>query len=211
MRVWKLGMVALAWIAGAGAAAAVELRAEMHRATPSGPGEAVGTVTIADSAQGAVVKTDLKGLPAGTARVSRARERLVPARDGQRRRPCRPARRAGISTRFTPARMPARRAAAISAICPSCRLPPSGTASETLTAPRITDVVDAARQGGDDPCRRRQLQRSAGAARRRRRPHRLRRAAIGITARRQPPRGSAAARRDDRRGCGPGCAGGGGG
>ena len=72
MRVWKLGIVALAWIAGAGAAAAVELRAEMHRATPSGPGEAVGTVTIADSAQGAVVKTDLKGLPAGTARVSRA-------------------------------------------------------------------------------------------------------------------------------------------
>jgi Cu-Zn family superoxide dismutase len=37
----------------------------MHRATPSGPGEAVGTVTIADSAQGAVVKTDLKGLPPG--------------------------------------------------------------------------------------------------------------------------------------------------
>src|SRR5689334_22814969 len=65
MRVWKLGMVALAWVAGAGAAAAVELRAEMHRVTPSGPGEAVGTVTIADSAQGAVVKTDLKGLPAG--------------------------------------------------------------------------------------------------------------------------------------------------
>src|SRR3954465_12646707 len=65
MRVWKLGMVALAWIAGAGAAAAVELRAEMHRATPSGPGEAVGPVAIADSAQGALVKTDLKGLPAG--------------------------------------------------------------------------------------------------------------------------------------------------
>src|ERR1044071_558087 len=65
MQGWKPGMVALAWIAGIGAAAAVELRAEMHRATASGPGETVGTVTIADSAQGAVVKTDLKGLPAG--------------------------------------------------------------------------------------------------------------------------------------------------
>src|SRR4051794_41829735 len=65
MRVWKLGIVALAWIAGAGAAVAVELRADMHPATPSGPGEAVGTITIADSAQGAVVKTDLTGLPPG--------------------------------------------------------------------------------------------------------------------------------------------------
>src|SRR4051794_41372394 len=65
MRVWKLGIVALAWIAGAGAAVAVELRADMHPATASGPGEAIGTVTIADSAQGAVVKTDLKGLPPG--------------------------------------------------------------------------------------------------------------------------------------------------
>src|SRR3954465_5488318 len=65
MRVWKLGIMALAWIPGIGTAAAVELRAEMHRATPSGPGEAVGTVTIADSAQGALVKTDLKGLPPG--------------------------------------------------------------------------------------------------------------------------------------------------
>jgi superoxide dismutase, Cu-Zn family len=65
MRVWKLGIVALAWIAGTGAAAAAELRAEMHRATASGPGETVGTVAIADSARGAVVKTDLKGLPAG--------------------------------------------------------------------------------------------------------------------------------------------------
>jgi Cu-Zn family superoxide dismutase len=65
MRVWKLGILALVWITGAGGAAAVELRADMRRATPSGPGEAVGTVTIADSAQGAIIKTDLKGLPPG--------------------------------------------------------------------------------------------------------------------------------------------------
>ncbi len=65
MRVWKLGLLAMAWIVGAGTATAIELRADMRRATPAGPGEAVGTVTIADSAQGAVVRTDLKGLPAG--------------------------------------------------------------------------------------------------------------------------------------------------
>ncbi len=67
MRNWKAGFLALVWIAGAtaGGAAATELRADMRRATPSGPGEAVGTVTIADSAQGAVIKTDLKGLPPG--------------------------------------------------------------------------------------------------------------------------------------------------
>ena len=65
MRVWMWGILALAWVAGAGAAAATELRADMHRVTPSGSGAAVGTVTIADSARGAVVKTDLQGLPPG--------------------------------------------------------------------------------------------------------------------------------------------------
>jgi Cu-Zn family superoxide dismutase len=66
MRNWTAGVLALAWIVGAaGAATATELRAEMHRATPSGPGDAVGTVTIADGPQGAVVKANLKGLPPG--------------------------------------------------------------------------------------------------------------------------------------------------
>ena len=37
----------------------------MHQATPSGPGEALGTVTIGDGASGAIVKTALKGLPPG--------------------------------------------------------------------------------------------------------------------------------------------------
>src|SRR3954447_23424359 len=52
----SLGL-ALAWMGAAcGTATAAELRAQMHRATPSGPGEAVGAVTIADSPQGAVIK-----------------------------------------------------------------------------------------------------------------------------------------------------------
>jgi Cu-Zn family superoxide dismutase len=66
MRNWRVGALVLAWVvSAAGAAPAAELRAEMRLATPSGPGGAVGTVTIADSAQGAVVKTDLKNLPPG--------------------------------------------------------------------------------------------------------------------------------------------------
>jgi superoxide dismutase, Cu-Zn family len=49
----------------AGAAAAAELRAEIRQATPTGLGDAFGTVTISDSAGGAVLKTALKGLPPG--------------------------------------------------------------------------------------------------------------------------------------------------
>src|SRR4051794_29053469 len=60
------GILALVWLmAACGGATAAELRAEMHRATPSGPGEAVGTVTIADIPQGAAITTDLTGMPPG--------------------------------------------------------------------------------------------------------------------------------------------------
>src|SRR5436190_21554189 len=64
MQVWRIGVTALAALAcAAGVAGAAELRAEMRQATPTGPGEALGTVTISDSAGGAVLKTALKGLP----------------------------------------------------------------------------------------------------------------------------------------------------
>ena len=139
MRVWKLGMVALAWIAGAGAAAAVELRAEMHRATPSGPGEAVGTVTIADSAQGALVKTDLKGLPAGphgfhvhengSCQPATASGNTVPAgAAGGHFDPLHTGAHAGPQGGGHLGDLPVLQVAA------------SGTATETLAAPRITDV-----------------------------------------------------------------------
>ena len=66
MRGCWFGFLALACIAGgAGVVTAAELRADIYRATPSGPGEAIGTVTIADSPAGAVIKPDVKGLPAG--------------------------------------------------------------------------------------------------------------------------------------------------
>ena len=48
-----------------GLAAAAELRAEMRQATPIGPGDALGTVTISDGPGGAVVTTVLRGLPPG--------------------------------------------------------------------------------------------------------------------------------------------------
>jgi Cu-Zn family superoxide dismutase len=66
MTAWRQGAaVLLCTVFGAVAANAAELHATLHRATPSGPGESVGTVTIADGAAGAVIKTALKGLPPG--------------------------------------------------------------------------------------------------------------------------------------------------
>src|SRR5260370_30636424 len=62
----RIGMLLLAWLwFGTGLATAAELRADMHKATGTGPGEAIGTVTIADGASGAAVKAALTGLPAG--------------------------------------------------------------------------------------------------------------------------------------------------
>src|SRR5690242_12688051 len=58
-------LTALALLWGPGFAAAAELRVEMRQATPSGPGEVLGTVTIADGPAGAVFKPTLKGLPPG--------------------------------------------------------------------------------------------------------------------------------------------------
>jgi Cu-Zn family superoxide dismutase len=66
MKGWYSSVIALACLGcAAGVAAAAEMRAEMRQAAPSGPGEVLGTVTIADGAAGAVVKTALKGLPPG--------------------------------------------------------------------------------------------------------------------------------------------------
>jgi Cu-Zn family superoxide dismutase len=65
MRRWQMGLVVAACLACGGVATAAELKAEMHKATPTGPGEAIGTVTISDGAAGAGVKTALKGLPPG--------------------------------------------------------------------------------------------------------------------------------------------------
>ena len=63
---WQIGLIAAICVAGSGGlATAAELRAEMHKATPTGPGEAVGTVIISDGSGGGTVKTALNGLPPG--------------------------------------------------------------------------------------------------------------------------------------------------
>lgn len=64
-RLW-LGAAAAAIVGLAGAAGhAAELRAEMRAATATGAGDALGTVTVTDSPQGAVFATALHGLPPG--------------------------------------------------------------------------------------------------------------------------------------------------
>jgi superoxide dismutase, Cu-Zn family len=66
MRTWRIGLAALALTAGtAGLAGAAELKAELRQATPTGPGDSLGTVTISEGAGGAMLKTALKGLPPG--------------------------------------------------------------------------------------------------------------------------------------------------
>jgi Cu-Zn family superoxide dismutase len=66
MRHWRVGLIAAIGLAcGGGLATAADLKAERHKATPTGPGEAIGTVTISDGSSGAAVKTALKGLPPG--------------------------------------------------------------------------------------------------------------------------------------------------
>lgn len=140
MRNSRAGILALAWImAACGGAAAAELRAEMHRATPSGPGEAVGTVTIADSPQGAVIKTDLKGLPPGphgfhvhengSCAPATSNGQTVPAgAAGGHFDPQHTGRHEGPEGRGHLGDLPVLQVAA------------NGAASGTLTAPRITDV-----------------------------------------------------------------------
>ena len=66
MNGWRLSALALACVLGSAAPLlAAELRAEIKQTTPTGSGDTLGTVTIADSAGGATIKTALKGLPPG--------------------------------------------------------------------------------------------------------------------------------------------------
>jgi superoxide dismutase, Cu-Zn family len=111
----------------------------MRRATPSGPGEAFGTVTIADSAQGAVIKTDLKGLPPGehgfhvhengSCEPTTVNGQTVPAgAAGGHFDPQHTGMHAGPEGHGHLGDLPVLQVAA------------NGVAAETLTAPHITDV-----------------------------------------------------------------------
>jgi Cu-Zn family superoxide dismutase len=139
MRNWRTGAFVLAWTVWAAGAMAAELRADMHRATPSGPGEAVGTVAIADGAQGAVVRTDLKGLPPGQ-RGFHIHEHGS-CEPGPVNGKIQPAGAAG--GHFDP-RDTSRHAGPHGdghlGDLPVLQVAPDGTARETLAAPRIRDV-----------------------------------------------------------------------
>ena len=140
MRNSRAGILVLAWMmAACGAATAAELRAEMHRATPSGPGEAIGTVTIADSPHGAVIGTDLKGLPPGphgfhvhdngSCQPATNNGQTVPAgAAGGHFDPQHTGKHAGPQGQGHLGDLPVLNVAA------------NGAAAETLTAPHITDV-----------------------------------------------------------------------
>ena len=160
-------------------AAAQQATAEMHAVSAEGIGEAVGTVQLADSAEGLVIQ---HGSPA-TCR--RAPHGFHLHSRGQLR----------AGARTTRVEMTAAQAAAghydpdntgrhagpegdgHKGDLPVLEVAADGTAQVTLTAPRLT-VADAQRARAHDPCRRRQLQRRAQAARRRRGAHRLRRRRI---------------------------------
>jgi len=62
-------LLAVAALAGglalAANARAADLHADMHLATPTGPGAAIGTITISQVPSGAMFVTDLKDLPPG--------------------------------------------------------------------------------------------------------------------------------------------------
>jgi Cu-Zn family superoxide dismutase len=129
-----------AWLGASGAVSAAELRAEMHRATPSGPGEAVGTVTIADGPAGAVIKTDLKGLPPGPHGFHvHEHGSCAPApQNGQ----VAPAGAAGghLDPQHTGHHAGPQGQGHLGDL-PVLQVAPDGAATATLTAPRIDDVA----------------------------------------------------------------------
>lgn len=141
MIVLRFSILGAVLLAGAGlhAASAADMRAEMRLATPSGPGESIGTVTVSQGAQGVMFKTDLKGLPPGphgfhlhengTCEPSTANGQVVPAgAAGGHLDPAHSGHHEGPEHAGHLGDLPVLTADA------------SGVAAETLAAPRITDL-----------------------------------------------------------------------
>ena len=147
MNSWRIGMTArtgmmtLACLAcAAGVSGAAELRAEIRQATPTGPGEVLGAVTISDSAGGAAVKAALKGLPPGahgfhihengSCQPTAANGQPVPAgAAGGHFVPQKTGKHEGPDGSGHQGDLPVLQAAA------------DGTVTQTLTAPRLKDVA----------------------------------------------------------------------
>ena len=120
-------------------ASAADLQAQMRRATPTGPGEVVGTVSVSQGAGGAVFHTELHGLPpgphgfhvheAGSCEPSMADGQAVPAgAAGGHLDPAHAGHHEGPTRAGHLGDLPVLTADA------------NGTATATLTAPRITDL-----------------------------------------------------------------------
>jgi len=138
---WRIAIAtAGCLVAAAGMAAAAELHAEMRLATPTGTGDAIGTVTIADSAAGATIKTALKGLSPGphgfhihekgSCQPSTANNQPVPA--------------GAAGGHFDPdksGRHEGPQGSGHLGDLPILQATPDGTANQTLTAPRLKDVA----------------------------------------------------------------------
>jgi len=138
---WRIGAAALGCLlAAAGIAAAGELRAEMRKATPTGPGEALGTVTIADSPAGATVKAVLKGLPPGPHGFHiHENGSCAPTTANNQ-----PVAAGGAGGHFDPAKSGKHegpQGQGHLGDLPLLEAAPDGTANRTLTAPRLKDVA----------------------------------------------------------------------
>lgn len=141
MRGWQAGMRSLLCLAcGAAPTGAAELRAEMRQATPAGPGEPLGSLTIGDGPAGAAIKTALQGLSpgphgfhvheTGSCAPTTADSQPVPAGGaGGHFDPQRTGRHAGPQGAGHPGDLPVLQVAA------------DGTAIAQLTAPNIKDVT----------------------------------------------------------------------
>ena len=125
-----------------GAADAAELRTEIRLATANGPGDAIGTVSIADSPAGAVFKTALKGLPPGP-RGFHVHENgscspTTPSGGGA------PAPAGAAGGHFDPQKTGKHegpQGAGHAGDLPVLTVAADGTANESLTAPHIKDVT----------------------------------------------------------------------
>jgi len=134
-----LAAVAAASLVAAPALAAT-VETTLQRATPTGPGAPVGTVTIADSPQGAVITLDLHGLPPGQRGMHVHEKGSCAVATGPDGRPV-PAGAAG--PHYDPGRtgrhMGPEGAGHLGDL-PCVEVAADGTARTTLTAPRIKNV-----------------------------------------------------------------------
>lgn len=141
MMVFRHIVLGASLLVGAGLheASAADLHAQMRRATPTGAGDVIGTVTASQAGRGVTFKTDLNGLPPGphgfhvhengSCEPSAANGQAVPAG----------AAGGHLDPAHTGHHMGPERDGHLGDL-PALTAGPTGAAVETLTAPRIADL-----------------------------------------------------------------------